>query len=286
MTEKTFLIVKRIILILVIPGLLFSFLPELLHAKPKKASHRKYIKKRTREEAIEIIRTTSEEISALAGIEPNVTSPSGNLLEQSELLSDAEIEEVGDEGIEDDIEGENIEELEIEDDVAVDMETFKMLWLSYVEDGEEDQFTEAGISKEEMMNSIMEWLGTPYRFGGTTTNAIDCSAFTQRIYQQTANISIPRTARHQYASLGNNISRNKLEFGDLVYFHTRSYARASHTGIYLGDNLFAHASSRYGVTVSSLNSTYYSKRFIGGRRITVQDLVRYGNGKENFSINQ
>ena len=45
---------------------------------------------------------------------------------------------------------------------------------------------------------------------------------------------------------------------------------ASHVGIYVGDDQFIHASSSssngYCVCVSSLNTNYYSRNFVGGRR--------------------
>ncbi|MBE2190421.1 MAG: C40 family peptidase, partial [Candidatus Kapabacteria bacterium] len=174
--------------------------------------------------------------------------------------------------------GEDIDELETEDDVIVDIDSFKMLWLSYIDDHIQSPYIESGIRKDELMDEIMEWLGTPYRFGGTTTRAIDCSAFTQKIFLSSASILIPRVAREQI-NIGRKIPRNQLEFGDMVFFHTYSRRFASHVGIYLGDNLFAHASSRFGVTVSSLESSYYKKNFIGGRRITAKDVA-------NLSINK
>ncbi|MBK9248210.1 MAG: C40 family peptidase [Ignavibacteria bacterium] len=66
-----------------------------------------------------------------------------------------------------------------------------------------------------------------------------------------------------------------MQFGDVVFFHTRKRVYVSHVGIYLGDNLFAHASSRYGVTVSSLESDYYNKRLIGVKRLQQVDAARY-----------
>jgi cell wall-associated NlpC family hydrolase len=58
-----------------------------------------------------------------------------------------------------------------------------------------------------------------------------------------------------------------LQFGDLIFFNTQTNVRPGHVGIYIGDNLFAHASTKKGVTVSSLTHTYYQSRFMGGRRI-------------------
>ena len=60
----------------------------------------------------------------------------------------------------------------------------------------------------------------------------------------------------------------ELKFGDLVFFDTRRTVKPGHVGIYLGDNLFAHASSSKGVTISSITSSYYSGRYMGGRRIS------------------
>jgi cell wall-associated NlpC family hydrolase len=76
---------------------------------------------------------------------------------------------------------------------------------------------------------------------------------------------------------GKTVKREDLQFGDLIFFHTLKHTYVSHVGIYLGDNLFAHASSRYGVTVSSLESTYYGSRMIGARRFSA--------GKSRISAN-
>jgi probable lipoprotein NlpC len=173
------------------------------------------------------------------------------------------------------LEGEDINELELEDDIIFDMDQLTDIYIAFVEGYDENEYlTASGISKKELMDNIMDWLGTPYRFGGMSRRAIDCSAFVLTMFKNAGDIVLPRTARRQFASVGIKIDREHLEFGDLIFFHTRRYAYASHVGIYLGDNLFAHASSKYGVTISSLESHYYSKRFIGGRRITDKDLAR------------
>ncbi len=173
------------------------------------------------------------------------------------------------------LEGEDINELELEDDIVFDMDQLTDIYIAFVEGYDEDEYlTASGISKKALMDNIMEWLGTPYRFGGMSKRAIDCSAFVMTVFRDAGNIRLPRTARAQFASVGIKVGRDELQFGDLVFFHTRRYARASHVGIYLGDNLFTHASSKYGVTISSLESRYYSKRFIGGRRLTEKDIEK------------
>lgn len=166
------------------------------------------------------------------------------------------------------LDGDDADEVAAEDDVPVDIETIRTLWVAYL-DGEE---APTGLSPRKVMDFVMEWLGRPYRFGGNSAEGIDCSAFMQALFRACASALLPRTAQEQFA-YGQPIERvEDLQFGDLVYFHTRRHAWVSHVGIYLGDNLFAHASSRYGVTISSLESSYYRKRFLGGRRLTLSDL--------------
>ena len=116
-----------------------------------------------------------------------------------------------------------------------------------------------------LISNAMQYIGTPYVFGGNSLYyGIDCSAYTQQIYASVG-INLPRTADYQY-EVGTPISRSELMPGDEVFFTTYTYG-ASHCGIYLGDNKFIHASSSYGVTISSLNDHYYSTHYIGARRM-------------------
>jgi len=110
------------------------------------------------------------------------------------------------------------------------------------------------------------FLGTRYRFGGTSRNGLDCSSFVQQVFNE-MEVSLPRTAREQFA-LGDVVAQGDMQKGDLVFFST--YASfPSHVGIYLGDNRMIHASSRERrVVISSLDTPYYRSRFIGAKRIT------------------
>jgi len=118
--------------------------------------------------------------------------------------------------------------------------------------------------REKVLFEIVHYLDTPYKYGGESRKGIDCSAFTQNVYQKSLGIKLPRTARQQY-KIGRKVSR--LKFGDLVYFDTQRGVFPGHVGIYLGDSLFAHASSSQGVTVSSLTAKYYKDHFVGANRI-------------------
>lgn len=110
------------------------------------------------------------------------------------------------------------------------------------------------------------FLGTRYRFGGSSRNGLDCSAFVQQVFNE-MQVSLPRTAREQF-ELGEVVRQGDMKKGDLVFFST--YASfPSHVGIYLGDNRMIHASSRERrVVISSLDTPYYRSRFIGAKRIS------------------
>jgi cell wall-associated NlpC family hydrolase len=121
--------------------------------------------------------------------------------------------------------------------------------------------------KERMLMEIIKYMDTPYKFGGTSKDGIDCSAFTQNVFSNSLDINLNRSAREQYTQGYPIRDKGDLIFGDLVFFNTRRSVRPGHVGIYLGDNLFAHASSKKGVIVSSLDHKYYSKRYMSGRRM-------------------
>ncbi len=219
---------------------------------------------------------SSKELAALASLEyrpdPNLQDFINN---DSEELSDSD-------GFVDD---EDMDEatIENENDIATfkaDTRSFQKLWLSYMKDidgTEEDddarqqQMIAGSIEKKDLMSHILSWIGTTYYYGGTSRSGIDCSAFTGSIYRGAGEIVLPRTAAQQ-STVGEHVKSTELRLGDLVFFNTRRAVYVSHVGVYLGDNLFAHASSRYGVTVSSLQTEYYKTRFLGAKRLRSDDL--------------
>lgn len=121
------------------------------------------------------------------------------------------------------------------------------------------------INDQKMMDVILSYLGTPYVYGGDSKSGIDCSAFTGAVYDESVNMKLPRTTADQL-KFGEPVSRDELKFGDLMFFNTTG-ANPSHVGIYIGDDLFAHASEAFGVTISSIESSYYKKRYTEARRI-------------------
>lgn len=124
-------------------------------------------------------------------------------------------------------------------------------------------FTPLEASK--VMREISRYMGTPYVHGGLSAQGIDCSGYILQVYKSSVGKALPRSSAAQ-ASTGNPVEFESLKFGDLIFFNTTGEPN-SHVGIYLGDDLFAHASVSQGVTISSLESTYYKKRYEGARRI-------------------
>jgi peptidoglycan endopeptidase LytE len=111
---------------------------------------------------------------------------------------------------------------------------------------------------------VKNFLGVPYRLGGSTLKGIDCSGFVKKIYE-IFNVHLPRTAREQFG-FGKKIEKDKLEEGDLVFF--RRQGNDAHVGIYIGDNQFIHASSRKReVKIDHLDMPYFNTHFIKGVRI-------------------
>jgi hypothetical protein len=104
-----------------------------------------------------------------------------------------------------------------------------------------------------------------YRRGGhEPSTGFDCSGFVHYVYRQTFGLDLPFDAPGQFVR-GEQIVRDELRTGDLVFFHEGK--RITHVGIYLDDGRFIH-SPRPGkrVRVDRLDSTYWAKRFAGAKR--------------------
>ena len=109
------------------------------------------------------------------------------------------------------------------------------------------------------------FVGIPYRWGGeNVVDGMDCSGFVRAVYNL-CGLSIPRTSRDQYKA-GELVARNDLRDGDLLFFGS-SEDSINHVGIYVGNGKFVHA-PRKGeeIRVTSVDESYFEKRFIGGRR--------------------
>lgn len=119
---------------------------------------------------------------------------------------------------------------------------------------------------QEIVNCAMQYLGCAYVYGGSSPRGFDCSGFTSYVYAQ-CGVKINRTASAQLNN-GYAVSRSELQPGDLVMFNSGSSSPASHVGIYVGNGQFIHSSAPgVGVVIDSLNSGFYSRTYVGARRV-------------------
>ncbi|WP_027415906.1 C40 family peptidase, partial [Aneurinibacillus terranovensis] len=125
----------------------------------------------------------------------------------------------------------------------------------------------ASVPAKSLVKNAEKLIGTPYKYGGTSTSGFDCSGFVRYVFNKQS-ISLPRTADQMYRSSGHAVSRSALRAGDLVFFKTSGSDQVSHAGLYIGNGKFIHSSTSHGVGISSLNDPYYwGSRFAGARRI-------------------
>jgi cell wall-associated NlpC family hydrolase len=124
------------------------------------------------------------------------------------------------------------------------------------------------VNRVSLMKEIINLLGVRYRYGGNdAVKGLDCSAFTGTIYSRALGVRLPRSSGLQF-QVGDRVKKEELKIGDLVFFKTRRRrSPVSHVGIYVGESMFAHASSRRGVIISTLGEGYYNRRFVGARRV-------------------
>ena len=130
----------------------------------------------------------------------------------------------------------------------------------------------ASVIVQEIILQAMSLIGVRYRWGGNTPETgLDCSGFIRHVFQQSANVLLPRTA-YAMSQIGQSIDRDELQPGDLVFFNTLR-RQFSHVGIYLGDNRFIHApSTGKTITVANMKQKYWHARYNGARRVN-HDLL-------------
>ena len=126
----------------------------------------------------------------------------------------------------------------------------------------------------EAVLAAMNFLGVPYRRGGSTDDGFDCSGFTRAVFERSLGLVLPRRADEQAQTAGLQwVGREELKPGDLVFFNTRRRT-FSHVGIYIGGDRFIHSPKPGGeVRIDDMRQAYWSQRFTGARRAELSEGV-------------
>jgi cell wall-associated NlpC family hydrolase len=131
------------------------------------------------------------------------------------------------------------------------------------------------LAREQKVETVVararSYVGTPYKFGGTTALGMDCSGLLMRSFES-IDIYIPRTSKEQ-SKMGKKVKRDELKAGDLVFFKmAKKSGKVTHAGLVTDTRrndqiLFIHSSSSRGVIEANLMTDYYQKTFTKARRL-------------------
>lgn len=124
---------------------------------------------------------------------------------------------------------------------------------------------EHALVKKALVQDTNNYIGVPYRWGGVTPQGFDCSGFVYFMFNKHG-VDMGRATSGSLFTKGAAIDRNKLQPGDLVFFGVNTPGVVSHVGFYVGENKFVSATSSNGIQVVSLDSTYWSKYYMGAKR--------------------
>jgi len=134
--------------------------------------------------------------------------------------------------------------------------------------GSEKELDTRNTSPDRIIETARQFMGVPHCMGGSSARCMDCSGLLVAVFKKNG-IVLPHNSEEQ-ARYGRIIAvKDDLRKGDLVFF-IRSYKTShfiTHSGIYSGNNEFIHTSSTQGVTITSLDDSWWKGKFIFGTRV-------------------
>jgi cell wall-associated NlpC family hydrolase len=116
------------------------------------------------------------------------------------------------------------------------------------------------VGRPRVVAIALHYLGTPYRWAGSSPSGFDCSGFVMYVYGRIG-IGLPHNTAMLWG-VGRPVARNDLEPGDIVFFNG-----LGHSGIYIGRGRFVHSPhSGDVVKISRLSESWYGSTYMGARR--------------------
>ena len=137
----------------------------------------------------------------------------------------------------------------------------------------------AHTENKSLLQTVTDWLGTPYSYGSSSRRGTDCSGFVSQVFKHVYGITLKRSSRSMFSQV-RRVGRADMKPGDLVFFgRGKDNSSIYHVGIYLKNGRFAHAACNGGVRVSSLDEAYYSRNFYTGGRVAGTNAQPHAPGQ-------
>ncbi|GIZ15014.1 C40 family peptidase [Capnocytophaga catalasegens] len=133
---------------------------------------------------------------------------------------------------------------------------------------EEEIISEASSTTQLVIDTALSYLGTPYKYAGTTRKGMDCSGLMYTSFL-VADIELNRSS-DGIALQGSDIELSEARIGDLLFFKTSRKRAISHVGmiVEVGNSVkFIHSSTTKGVIISDLKEPYWENAFVKAKRI-------------------
>ncbi|MEJ8801227.1 C40 family peptidase [Pontibacter sp. H249] len=124
----------------------------------------------------------------------------------------------------------------------------------------------ANPEAKDLVETVAQWVGTPYRYGRSSKKGTDCSGFVTSIYREVYGVNLRRSSHSMFQEV-QRIKKDSIQTGDLVFFRRSPKQPVFHVGIYLKNGKFIHSATSGGVMVSSLKEPFYRNYYYAAGRV-------------------
>jgi len=118
--------------------------------------------------------------------------------------------------------------------------------------------------KSKAISIAKSHMGVKYVWGGTTPSGFDCSGLVTYSFRNAGYTKLPRTAGEMF-SVGTKVT--SYQPGDLLFYATSGGMKVTHVAIYIGNGQMIHAATSNGVSIASINNSYWKPKFMGAKRL-------------------